>query len=686
MRIYIGEIDEEAGRCRVWVAHEETRPDIDEIVEILGELNKLMEIRRDGRAADEGYERHRAAVIARKNAIIEQLRAVEDRPRPTELIHRGLHSPHGFEWGHRGAGPADLAYSILLTEIGEPPTPPVYLRFRDDIISGFPLRSFRLPSDVVWEWIAANRSLVEHELFEKIPSVEAHAPTGPALAVTEPGTTAEAAEVSDASGSAVVRACEQAWRDIQSHHADLPDVVVVLGSGVERGRLVKLGHWWGGRWIADGKARGEVLLAGEALHLPPDQVFEVLLHEAAHGLNAARRIPDSSRGGRYHNRRFAATADEVLLQAEPMPPYGFASTRLTAAARERYALTIERLGDAMRIARNIDRGVKLGAEAEGELGGGREPDGPGGTGRGRKDAVTAVCGCDRRLRMAPSVWEQGAVACGSCGTAFEDVAERRAEPEAGEHVVDDSFLDRRRAALEAEATGGRRSSPGELAGVVESGRDRLAAALASVPGDDSAFMQPLRDRLEEIEDLLDGLDRRPAPVSGATAVTETQRAGLRELLQAEVGARGGHLPALEHWYERFGTSREEPMPAKSTDTGSRTGLARALLKVDGTISGPALPLGDDEVARGDRIVATRDVPRLGLPAGTHGTIEQVDEATTGVQIDFPTWGRLNLRVAEMLDAGITHGYVARDATPAQRFEAPDALAVEANRIEPGAGW
>ena len=44
---------------------------------------------------------------------------------------------------------------------------------------------------------------------------------------------------------------------------------------VERGRLVKLGHWWGGRWLADGNIRGEVLLAGEALHLPAAESFGI---------------------------------------------------------------------------------------------------------------------------------------------------------------------------------------------------------------------------------------------------------------------------------------------------------------------------------------------------------------------------------------------------------------------------
>ena len=101
----------------------------------------------------------------------------------------------------------------------------------------------------------------------------------------------------DPLASDLVVACEEAWRTIQSHHPELPDVVMLLGTGVERGRLVKLGHWWGGRWLADGGVRGEVLLAGEALHLKPEAVFEVLLHEAAHGLNAARGIKDTSRGG-----------------------------------------------------------------------------------------------------------------------------------------------------------------------------------------------------------------------------------------------------------------------------------------------------------------------------------------------------------------------------------------------------
>ena len=158
--------------------------------------------------------------------------------------------------------------------------------------------------------------------------------------------TKAAEQAPPALASELVGACEAAWQAIQRHHPDVPDVVIVLGTGVERGRLVKLGHWWGGRWIADGNVRGEVLLAGEALHLPPEAVLEVLLHEAAHGVNAARGVKDASRGGRYHNVRFKTTAEELGLVVEQMRPYGWARTSIGSAARG--ATKLRPIGSATR--------------------------------------------------------------------------------------------------------------------------------------------------------------------------------------------------------------------------------------------------------------------------------------------------------------------------------------------------
>ncbi len=223
--------------------------------------------------------------------------------------------------------------------------------------------------------------------------------------------------------SDVVAACESAWRAVQQHHPELPDAVIVLGTGVERGRLVKLGHWWGARWEAGGEHRGEVLLAGEALHLPVGDVFEVLLHEAAHGLNAARKVKDTSRGGRYHNARFKVTAAEVGLVVEQLPPYGWAKTSLSPAALKRYDAEIGTLRDAIRIARRIDQ-RSMGAGTTGPRD--TTDRGDASEGLGRSGSIALSCGCGRRIRMAPSVAAQGSVLCGRCGSEFEpSVPEQR---------------------------------------------------------------------------------------------------------------------------------------------------------------------------------------------------------------------------------------------------------------------
>ena len=215
-------------------------------------------------------------------------------------------------------------------------------------------------------------------------------------------------EITDAHGgaaaSALVAAAEHAWRTIQDRHPEIPDVVIVVGTGVEGGRLVKHGHWSTGRWVADGRPRGEVLLAGESLDRPPTDVFATLLHEAVHGLNAARRVKDTSRGGRYHNRKFKTTAEEVGLTVAPMPPYGHAHTTLTPTTEVRYASEIARLADAMRITRNHTPFRTRDGHTTRTAAGGRSP--------------AAQCGCGRRMRMAPSVLAQGPVTCGLCHDTF----------------------------------------------------------------------------------------------------------------------------------------------------------------------------------------------------------------------------------------------------------------------------
>ena len=56
-----------------------------------------------------------------------------------------------------------------------------------------------------------------------------------------------------------------------------------------------------------------------------------LLHEAAHGLAYARRIGNTSRGGRCHNRRYATLARELGLDVAHLQPIGWSATSVAAA-------------------------------------------------------------------------------------------------------------------------------------------------------------------------------------------------------------------------------------------------------------------------------------------------------------------------------------------------------------------
>ena len=319
--------------------------------------------------------------------------------------------------------------------------------------------------------------------------------------------------------SDLVASCEAAWAAIQARHPQVPDTVVVLGSGVERGRLVKLGHWWGGQWRVGGEARGEVLLAGEALHLPPEAVFEVLLHEAAHGLNAARGIRDTSRGGRYHNANFKAAATEVGLKPGRMDPYGWARTTLTPSTAEGYAEVITGIGAHMRLARGLPASRGVGVEGNGMDRLDREGVESGGDGRGDREATArraAECGCEpaRKLRMAPSVLARGPVFCGLCQATFAVPAQAEhrvgalaasspGPTEASARAVSsDEVAARPRRVVEQEAP------PFDLVAESQARLVQIDVALADVPTDpprDERMVAALAERRAEIATWFESL-------------------------------------------------------------------------------------------------------------------------------------------------------------------------------------
>lgn len=209
-------------------------------------------------------------------------------------------------------------------------------------------------------------------------------------------------------GSGLVAAVERTWEVIRAHHPEVPAAVVIVGSGSEgRPRGLRLGHFAAGRWSAagGGGTLGEVFVAGEGLDRGAADVLTTLLHEAAHALAHERGIADTSRQGRYHNRRFRALGEELGLHVERHPQLGWTLTTILPATARVYATELARLERAL----VAHRARELAPPEQ------RARD---------RNPVAAVCSCGRRIRVAAGVLARGPVICGVCHTPFAGVDAR----------------------------------------------------------------------------------------------------------------------------------------------------------------------------------------------------------------------------------------------------------------------
>jgi hypothetical protein len=206
-----------------------------------------------------------------------------------------------------------------------------------------------------------------------------------------------------AAASCLVAALEHAWTAIRRHHPDVPQVVIVVASGSDpRSRRFNLGHFAAARWQLTDQAtdRAEVLVSGEGLQRGPVDVLGTLLHEAAHGLAHARTISDTSRQGRYHNRRYATLARELGLDVAHVQPIGWSATSVPEPTAARYVEVLAELAEALVLWRRAER---------------TSPTGPGRS----RNGLACSCACGRRIRVARSVLAQAPILCGACAQPFE---------------------------------------------------------------------------------------------------------------------------------------------------------------------------------------------------------------------------------------------------------------------------
>jgi hypothetical protein len=128
-------------------------------------------------------------------------------------------------------------------------------------------------------------------------------------------------------------------------------------------------------------------------------VLGTLLHEAAHGLADARGVKDTSRQGRYHNRRYARLAAELGLQVACDPTTGWSQTTIPEQLATVYAAELA----------GLDAALGLWRYAEQQL--------P--TVTSSRNLLACQCPCGRKLRVAKQTLDQAPIVCGACDEPFE---------------------------------------------------------------------------------------------------------------------------------------------------------------------------------------------------------------------------------------------------------------------------
>lgn len=196
----------------------------------------------------------------------------------------------------------------------------------------------------------------------------------------------------------LVSALETAWSAIRTNHTEIPAVVIIVGSGTAT-KQAKYGHFAPVRWQHGEQALAEVLISGEGLKRPVEEVFTTLLHEAAHALADVRGIKDTSRQGRWHNQKFAALASELGLDTTKDPRIGWSPCTLRQETATTYKSVLAELKKALIAYRHPEMVA-------------------GTTTKNNNNAIACACQCPRRIRVAKQVLEEGDITCGVCEATF----------------------------------------------------------------------------------------------------------------------------------------------------------------------------------------------------------------------------------------------------------------------------
>jgi hypothetical protein len=133
----------------------------------------------------------------------------------------------------------------------------------------------------------------------------------------------------------------------------LQDNVVVTSGGTAKWAL---GWFQQAAWRHGERRLDEVFVNADRSRAHPgmmsaEDVLVTLLHEGCHVYAQANGIRDTSRDGRYHNRRFGELAVAIGLTVVPDPVIGHETPGLAASAYVKYADLLAELEDGLVLTR-----------------------------------------------------------------------------------------------------------------------------------------------------------------------------------------------------------------------------------------------------------------------------------------------------------------------------------------------
>ncbi len=157
-----------------------------------------------------------------------------------------------------------------------------------------------------------------------------------------------------------------------------------------------------------------------------EDVLVTLLHEACHVWAQLSDVRDTSRDGRYHNRRFAETALTIGLAVEKDTVIGHRTPGLSSWARTDYSDLLSDLERGLVLAREPKPAEPVGGtpDADDEADTNIDANGPTVLAGPTTKYIFASCRCqDARghlatIRVAKGSWRPGVICCSACEAPF----------------------------------------------------------------------------------------------------------------------------------------------------------------------------------------------------------------------------------------------------------------------------